>query len=131
MLSGGPSDFPRSAAGVVALFSAGVYEGDAIQRGLTYLSRYIPRRRRSARTSHYFYGHYYAIQAMWHAGGEAWAAWYPAIRDELLVQAAAGWIVGRCDLFRICNGNGLHYLTDPEQQPADFSAVKSDHGCIT
>ena len=86
MLSGGPSDFPRSAAGVVALFSAGVYEGNAIERGLIYLSRYIPRRRRSARTSHYFYGHYYAIQAMWHAGDEAWAAWYPAIRDELLVR---------------------------------------------
>ncbi|MDG2409025.1 MAG: terpene cyclase/mutase family protein [Pirellulales bacterium] len=84
MLSGGPSDFPRSAAGVVALFSAGVYEGNAIARGLIYLSRFVPRRRRFVRTSHYFYGHYYAIQAMWHAGDEAWATWYPAIRDELL-----------------------------------------------
>jgi hypothetical protein len=84
MLSGGPSDFPRSAAGVVALFSAGVYEGNAIQRGLAYLARFVPRRRRFVRTSHYFYGHYYAIQAMWHAGDEAWESWYPAIRDELL-----------------------------------------------
>ena len=83
MLSGGPSDFPRSAAGVVALFSAGVYEGDAIKRGLVYLSRFVPRRRRFVRTSHYFYGHYYAVQAMWHAGDAAWDAWYPAIRDEL------------------------------------------------
>jgi len=83
MLSGGPSDFPRSAAGVVALFSAGVYEGPAIQRGLDYLSRYRPQPRRFVRTNHYFYGHYYAIQAMWHAGGNAWATWYPAIRDEL------------------------------------------------
>jgi hypothetical protein len=33
---------------------------------------------------HYFYGHYYAVQAMWTAGGNYWKEWYPAIRDELL-----------------------------------------------
>lgn len=33
---------------------------------------------------HYFYGHYYAVQAMWIAGGDYWRRWYPAIRDELL-----------------------------------------------
>ena len=33
---------------------------------------------------HYFYGHYYAVQAMWTAGGKYWAEWYPYIRDELL-----------------------------------------------
>ena len=33
---------------------------------------------------HYFYGHYYAAQAMWIAGGNYWQQWYPAIRDELL-----------------------------------------------
>src|SRR5687768_6455243 len=32
MLTGGPSRFPRSAAGVVALYSAGIYEGDEIKR---------------------------------------------------------------------------------------------------
>lgn len=98
MLSGGPSDFPRSAAGLVALFSAGVYEGHAIQRGLEYLSRYRPRPRRFVRTNHYFYGHYYAIQAMWHAGGNAWAMWYPAIRDELVgVQKPNGsWVDAIC-----------------------------------
>ena len=34
--------------------------------------------------SYYFYGHYYAAMAMWQAGGERWAKWYPAVRDELL-----------------------------------------------
>ena len=34
--------------------------------------------------SHYFYGHYYAVLAMWHAGGRYWEQWYPAIRDDLL-----------------------------------------------
>ena len=33
---------------------------------------------------HYFYGHYYAVQAMWTAGGTYWSEWYPAIRDELI-----------------------------------------------
>ncbi len=46
------------------------------------------------RESHYFYGHYYAVQAMWHAGGEYWARWYPAIRNALLARQAedGSWI---------------------------------------
>jgi hypothetical protein len=36
------------------------------------------------RETYYYYGHYYAVQAMWQAGDERWNAWYPAIRDELL-----------------------------------------------
>jgi len=32
----------------------------------------------------HFYGQYYAVQAMWHAGGDYWTKWYPAIRDTLL-----------------------------------------------
>jgi hypothetical protein len=35
---------------------------------------------------HYFYGHYYAVQAMFLAGGTYWKDWYPAIRDELISQ---------------------------------------------
>ena len=33
---------------------------------------------------HYFYGHYYATQAMWAAGGDCWKGGIPFIRDELL-----------------------------------------------
>ena len=36
------------------------------------------------RYSHYYYGHYYAAQAMWIRGGDDWNTWYPAIRDELV-----------------------------------------------
>jgi hypothetical protein len=85
MLStGGPSQFPRSAAGVVALYSAGVYEGKHVEDGLDYVMQHLPRGDEFSRETHYFYGHYYAVQAMWHAGGERWAKWYPAIRDALL-----------------------------------------------
>lgn len=84
MIEGGPSAFPRSAAGVVALYSAGIYEGEEITKGLDYLMQFKPRANQLDREPHYFYGHYYAVQAMWHAGGDYWRGWYPAIRNELL-----------------------------------------------
>jgi squalene cyclase len=84
MVQGGQSAFPRSAAGVVALYSAGVYEGPELEKGLEYLMRSLPRGGAFSRESHYYYGHYYAVQAMWHAGGDRWDRWFPAIRDELL-----------------------------------------------
>ena len=86
MLDGGASMFPRSAAGVVALYSAGVYEGDEIRKGLAYLMMHLPSSGGNARQSHFFYGQYYAVQAMWHAGGDYWARWYPAIRQLLLAR---------------------------------------------
>ena len=78
------SMFPRSAAGVVALYNAGIYEGPEIERGLVYLDRHLPKPGESNRESHYYYGQYYAVQAMWQAGGDRWDNWYPAIRDHLL-----------------------------------------------
>lgn len=86
MLQGGQSAFPRSAAGVCALFSAGIYDGPEVESGLEYLMQYLPQGAPYSRESHYFYGHYYAVQAMWHAGGERWRSWYPAVRDELLAR---------------------------------------------
>ncbi len=79
------SKFPRSAAGVAALYSAGVYEGREIEAGLNYLMRFLPQNAVNRVEEHYFYGHYYAVQAMWQAGGKFWQKWYPAIRNELLV----------------------------------------------
>ena len=98
MLQSGQSAFPRSAAGVVALFSAGIYEGPEIEKGLAYLMEHLPRGNAFSRESHYFYGHYYAVQAMWHAGGQYWQQWYPAIRDELLARQRAdgSWMDSIC-----------------------------------
>jgi Squalene-hopene cyclase C-terminal domain/Prenyltransferase and squalene oxidase repeat len=119
MLTPGPSGFPRSAAGVVALYSAGVYEGDEVARGLGYLEQFTPAIIPDAAgqggagqggailqpeqnpaqlqaavqmqdaEAHFFYGHYYAVQAMWHAGGERWQHWYPAVRDVLVQRQKA------------------------------------------
>jgi hypothetical protein len=84
MLQGGPSAFPRTAAGIVALYSAGIYEGPEIEKGLDYLTAQIPRGDDLSHESHYFYGQYYAVLAMWQAGGDLWSRWYPAVRDALL-----------------------------------------------
>jgi prenyltransferase beta subunit len=83
----GGSGFERSAAGVAALYYAGVFEGNDVQRGLEYIYRYLPGRGMGGRSiSHYYYGHYYAVQAMFLAGGKYWSDWYPAIRNELLAR---------------------------------------------
>ncbi len=84
MISGGPSRFPRSAAGVVALYSAGIYVGEEIRKGLEYLEQHLPAADDFSRDTHAMYGHYYAVQAMWQAGGEHWQKWYPAVHDVLL-----------------------------------------------
>lgn len=86
MIHGGPSAFPRSAAGIVALYSSGIYQGDEISRSLEYLMTHLPRGEMFSHESHYFYGHYYAVQAMWHAGGQYWQRWYPAVRDSLIAR---------------------------------------------
>jgi hypothetical protein len=82
----GDSRFPRSAAGVVALYSAGIYEGEEIERGLDYLLKQLPGSKAVQLEAYYFYGHYYAVQAMWQAGGERWQRWYPAMHEALLAR---------------------------------------------
>lgn len=85
-LQGGESAFARSAAALVALYSAGIYEGPETNNGLAYLMHFAPKRGVARQEPYYYYGHYYAIQAMWQAGGDYWSRWYPAVRDELLAR---------------------------------------------
>lgn len=87
--SGNNSAFPRSAAGVATLYYAGISEGKQVDAGLAYIERFTPGRGMQAETPHYYYGHYYAAQAMFLAGGEHWGKWYPAIREELLARQNA------------------------------------------
>ena len=80
----GESRFPRSAAALVAMYSAGIYEGEVLTQGLDYVMQFPPGQSGRDDRQYFFYGHYYAVQAMWHAGGRYWDVWYPAIRDLLL-----------------------------------------------
>ncbi len=86
MLTTGGSAFARSAAGVAALQYAGIYQGEELERGLEYVLRFRPPVEQHV--GHYFYGHYYAAQAMLLAGEDHWREWFPAIRDELLREQA-------------------------------------------
>ena len=123
MLPGGVSEFPRSAAGVVALYSAGIYEGDEIRRGLEYLQQAAPQSNAEGMENHFFYGHYYAAQAMWQAGGEHWRRYYPAIRDTLLERRKkdGSWFDQVCPEYG--TAMACLILADAQQLPADFSAM--------
>ena len=89
----GPSAWPRSAAGIASLYYSGVYEDAQIDKGLAYLHDAAQPGKLDPSSPHYFYGHYYAAQAMYLAGGKHWSEWWPAVRTELLnrQQADGSW----------------------------------------
>ena len=60
---------------MASLFYAGIYEDDAIEKGLDYLVKtaFPGRGMVGAGSAHYFYGQYYSVQAMYLAGGEWWS----------------------------------------------------------
>jgi hypothetical protein len=87
MLDSGGSAFARSAAAVAALQYGGIYGGEEIERGLNYVMRFVPPQDQTV--GHYFYGHYYAAQAMFLGGETYWKKWWPAVREEMLEKQAA------------------------------------------
>lgn len=78
------SEFPRSAAAIVGLHSAGVYESPELSKALTYLTRNRPVERNRGAQDYFYYGQYYAAQALWQHGGERWESWYRQTRDDLI-----------------------------------------------
>ncbi|MBX3390339.1 MAG: terpene cyclase/mutase family protein [Phycisphaeraceae bacterium] len=83
-LTPGPSAWPRSAAGIASLYYSGVYEDAQIDKGLDYLRDNAMPGKVDRSSPHYFYGHYYAAQAMYLAGGTNWSKWWVAVRTELI-----------------------------------------------
>ena len=72
----------RSAAGVMSLIMAGDRGTAVVKQGLAYLNSLPDKKFRDE--SYFFYGHYYAVQAMYQAGDQFYQPWYPKIRDGLL-----------------------------------------------
>lgn len=87
-LEGGESAFPRTAAGVVSLYNAGIHEGKEIDAALAYLEENAPQAGAFDQSSHFLYGQYYATQAWWYAGGDRWKRWYLSVRDPLVAAQA-------------------------------------------
>ena len=123
MLQGGASAFPRSAAGVVALQSAGEYDSKEVRDGIAYLRQYTREIKLGNRYSHYFYGHYYAAQAMWIRGRRRLGrvvSGHPRRADPAPVGVR---LLDRQHLQRVRHGDGADHPPDPEQLLADLSAI--------
>jgi hypothetical protein len=76
--------FALTACGVAALYGAGEYDAEEIRAGLDYLEMNPPPASIAADHYDYFYGHYYAVQAFFQAGGSRWSNWYDRMQTELL-----------------------------------------------
>jgi hypothetical protein len=76
------TSFALTACGVVSLCSAGEYNARETQMGIRYLQNHA--RELTYSSFHYFYGHYYAVQAFYQAGQAAWNTYFPAISNEIM-----------------------------------------------
>jgi hypothetical protein len=91
------TSLPLTAAGVCALQGAGEYGSKEVKAGLSQMfeefvvadkplgvDRYEDFLQAGRQTFDYYYCHYYAIQAMFQAGGNYWSAWWSKIKSQLL-----------------------------------------------
>ena len=76
--------FALTACGIVSMYSAGFYDAPEVRASLQQMPvlrfALIPYKYKL----HYYYGHYYAVQAMYMAGRQHWATYYPSVRDDIL-----------------------------------------------
>lgn len=88
---GGESRFPLTAAAIVALFSAGIYEGSEVDAAFSYLQANTVGNLSWERNNYFFYAHYYSSQAFWLRGGPQWESWYKGLKRVLLgIRGARG-----------------------------------------
>ena len=78
------TSFALTAAGITTLHSAGVYADELIEAGLEYLRHEFDEITDRSNHYFYFYGNYYAVQAMYIAGGHHWEWYWPAIQEDLI-----------------------------------------------
>jgi len=79
----GEPGYARTGAGVCSLEVAGDYDSRQTLKGLDYLIANINQRTEE----HYYYGLYYAAQAVYQAKDvRRWRQWFPTIRQDLLAR---------------------------------------------
>jgi hypothetical protein len=98
------SSFAINAAALTSLHSAGLYREEESGRALDLLVEDYPDLTRGYPNHYYYwYGNYYAAQALSAAGGERWRVYWRRLRDDLLVrqQPDGRWLndVGPGDAF--------------------------------
>lgn len=74
---------PCTGGGTYAAQLCGMRDTEWVQAAVRYLEN-SPKVFNDGEIGHFYYAHYYAIQAMVQAGEERYAAWYPKIRDALI-----------------------------------------------
>ena len=85
---GSEKRFAMTAAGVMSLMLCGHYKASQIKDGLDFLVK--AREKKEDAGNHFVYGHYYAAQAMYQAGGqgdrfkEYWMKWFPDISKTII-----------------------------------------------
>ena len=86
---------PCTAGGAYIAQLSGLRDTELVNSALRYLKSQTPGIFKNM--NYYYYGHYYAIQAMVQAGDEEYAEWYPKIRDALISKQTSNgsWDKGR------------------------------------
>ena len=79
----GSPPFARTAAGVTSLMMSGERDSEEVKRGLKYLHD-LGNAPFKQSYPWFYYGHYYAVQAMYQSSEKDYQAWYPKIRDALI-----------------------------------------------
>lgn len=102
--TGGPSKFPLTAAAVVALYNAGIYQSSEIDGAIKYLQENFAAGSSLQRETFFYYAHYYSVQAFWHRGGDAWKQWYTRLCRILLpMRKDQGWF----DFYGVAYGTAM------------------------
>ena len=96
--------FPCTAGGAYIAQLAGQRDTEMVNAALRHLKIQSPGII-TGRAQYYYYGHYYAIQAMVQAGDDEYAEWYPQIRNALISRQNAQGAWGRG------NKQGISYET--------------------
>ena len=83
---------PLTAAGITTMYAAGTYDDVLIDSAFAYLNEQLPIFNTTYQGHYFFYyGHYYAVQAFYVAGGDLWNDYFRTMRDLLVrMQEAEG-----------------------------------------
>ena len=78
--------FPLTAAGITTLHAAGIYDDEILRSAFDYLDGQMGQFNLQFKNHYFFYyGHYYAVQAYYTAGGERFSRYFKTMRDEALL----------------------------------------------
>ena len=80
------SSYELTAAAVSTLNASGVYSSEELEKGLEYMKKALESKKKPAEAAEnfYYYGNFYAAQALHQAGGDFWRVWYPRIAEDIV-----------------------------------------------